>query len=95
MRRRDGSGENEFRATRAVIWLRISSREVGWNRTRSFRSVIRSVFEGGDGWESGGRPLISMDSEGLEDDREDLALKAGDEGCECGGEDTGSAILVV
>lgn len=49
MRRRDGSGENEFRGATEVIWLRIASREEGWKRMRSFRSVIRRVLEGGDG----------------------------------------------
>lgn len=49
MRRRDGSGEKEFRGATEVICLRIASREEGWKRTRSFKSVIRRVFEGGDG----------------------------------------------
>lgn len=33
---------------------------------RSLRSVIKSVFEGGDGWESAGRLSKSIDSEGRE-----------------------------
>lgn len=49
MRRREGSGEKEFRAANTRIWLRMVSRDVGWKRTRSFRSVIKRVFDGGVG----------------------------------------------
>jgi hypothetical protein len=71
----DGRGEKEFRGATAVIRARISSREGGWNRIRSCRSVIRSVFEGGVGCESGGRLATSIDNEGREEGREERVLK--------------------
>lgn len=87
MRRRDGSGEKEFRAARTRIWLRIASRDLGWNRTRSFRSVINSVFEGGVGWESAGRLERSIESEGRDDDREErVCWKEGDAARDWGGD---------
>lgn len=53
--------------------------------------MIKSVFEGGDGWESGGRLDRSSDSVGREDDDdrdERLALKEEDADIgRCGGED--------
>lgn len=85
MRRRDGSGEKELRGATEVIWWRIVSGEEGWKRMRSFNSVIRRVFEGGDGCESGGTREMSMEREGRE---ERFA------GCERGG-DVDSAILSV
>lgn len=85
MRRREGRGENEFRAARVRIWLRMDSSELGWKRTRSFRSVIKRVLEGGVGWESAGRLERSIESEGF-DDREERVLCKGDAGSECGGD---------
>lgn len=49
MRRREGSGENEFSGVMRDIWAFMASREEGWKRDRSRRSVIRRVFEGGEG----------------------------------------------
>ena len=72
MRRRDGSGEKELRRATEVIWLRIASRDAGWKRMRSLRSVMRRVLEGGDGCESGGRLERSMDSAGRDEDRDEL-----------------------
>lgn len=79
MRRRDGSGEKELRRATEVIWLRIASRDAGWKRMRSFRSVMRRVFEGGDGCESGGRLERSMDSEGREGREELFGFDEGEE----------------
>lgn len=80
MRRRDGSGEKEFRGATEVIWLRIASREEGWKRMRSFRSVMRRVFEGGVGLESGGRLERSMERDGRDDREERFAWVGGEEG---------------
>lgn len=66
MRRIDGRGEKELRRARTVIWLRIASRESGWNRIKSCSSVIRRVLEGGDGWESGGMVERSIERDGRE-----------------------------
>jgi len=85
IRRRDGSGEKELKGATAVILLRISSNEDGWKRMRLFRSVIRSVFVGGDGWESG-MFLMSIDKAGR-DDRDDLVVWGGEYGREIGGKD--------
>lgn len=63
----------------------MSSRDDGWNRARLWRSVIRRVLDGGDGWESGGILDISIDRDGFEVDR--FEWKDGEEG-EPGGEDT-------
>lgn len=90
MRRREGSGEKEFRAATEVIWLRIASRDEGWKRYRSFKSVMRRVFEGGDGEESGGRLERSREREGRDDREERFVSDEG--GC---GEEVDSAILVV
>ena len=49
MRRREGRGENELRTATEVISVRISSRADGWKTSRSLRSVIRRVFDGGVG----------------------------------------------
>ncbi|KKZ64848.1 hypothetical protein EMCG_09225 [[Emmonsia] crescens] len=49
MRRREGSGEKEFSGVMRDIWAFMASREEGWKRDRSRRSVIRRVFEGGEG----------------------------------------------
>lgn len=95
MRRRDGSGEKELREATEVIWLRIVSREEGWKRMRSFNSVIRRVFDGGDGCESGGTREMSMEREGREECREGrFAVDEVDVGSERGG-DVDSAILSV
>lgn len=59
MRRKDGRGENEFSGAVAVMWALIESRELGWKSERSFRSVIRRVFDGGDGCCSGGTSIDS------------------------------------
>lgn len=67
MRRMDGRGENEFSRARTVIWLRIASSEEGWKRIMSWSSVIRSVFDGGDGWESGGMLDRSIDRGGRDE----------------------------
>jgi hypothetical protein len=67
MRRREGSGENEFNGTTVVIAVRISSRDLGWKRRRSWRSVIRRVFDGGVGWDSWGSWDMSSDSDGREE----------------------------
>lgn len=80
MRRKEGSGEKEFRRATTVIWLRIASRDDGWKRIRSFRSVIKRVFEGGVGCDSGGMLERSMESEGRDEER--LAWKEGEEGSE-------------
>lgn len=87
MRRSEGSGEKEFRGATEVIWARMESRDDGWKRWRSCRSVISRVFVGGVGRERGGRLDRSRDREGRDEEREErLALKEGDEGCERGGE---------
>lgn len=49
MRRKDGSGEKEFRGAMEVMSSRIEVNEDGWKRKRSWRSVMRSVLDGGDG----------------------------------------------
>lgn len=61
-----------------MICVRISAREDGWKRYRSCRSVMRRVFDGGVGFDRGGRLDRSRVSCGLEDDR--LALNDGEEG---------------
>jgi len=66
IRRMEGSGEKEFRGALADIWERISSSAGGWKMWRSWRSVIKRVFDGGVGWDSGGMLETSMDSEGRE-----------------------------
>ena len=87
MRRREGSGEKELRAARTRIWLRIDSSELGWKRTRSLRSVIKSVLEGGVGWDSAGRLERSIDNEGRDDEREERFFwKEGDASSERGGD---------
>lgn len=67
MRRSEGRGENEFRGATEAIWVRISSSDCGWKRRRSWRSVIRRVFDGGVGWDSWGRLLMSRESDGREE----------------------------
>lgn len=69
MRRKEGSGEKEFNRAITVIWARIASREDGWKRTRSFRSVIKRVFDGGEGCDSAGTLVKSMESEGRDEER--------------------------
>lgn len=59
MRRKDGRGENEFSGAVAVMWALMESRELGWKSERSLRSVIRRVFDGGDGCCSGGTSIDS------------------------------------
>lgn len=71
IRRREGRGEKEFSGATAVIWARIEASDVGWKRKRSCRSVIRSVFEGGEGCESGGRLDRSRVREGRDEEREE------------------------
>jgi hypothetical protein len=81
MRRKEGSGEKEFRRATTVIWLRMASSEEGWKRMRSWSSVIRRVLEGGVGCDSGGMLERSMESDGREDDREEerLSVEVGSE----------------
>lgn len=90
MRRKEGSGEKEFRAATEVIWLRIASRDDGWKRYRSFKSVMRRVFDGGDGEESGGRLDRSRERDGRDDRKERFVWEGGERG-----EEVDSAILVV
>ena len=71
----------------ARIWARIESKEVGWKSTRSFRSVIKRVLEGGEGCDSGGRLERSIESEGRDDEREERLLwNEKDAGSERGGD---------
>lgn len=84
MRRIEGSGEKEFRGATVVIWLRISSRAGGWKTSRSWRSVIRRVLEGGVGWESAGMLAISRDRDGR--GLWDVPVSVRDEGNEHGDE---------
>lgn len=51
----------------------------GWKSDKLFRSVIRSVLDGGDGCESGGRPDRSNDNSGCGDDKRDARFAAKDE----------------
>jgi hypothetical protein len=67
----EGSGEKEFRAATAVICDRMASRDAGWKRRRSLSSVISRVFDGGVGWDSGGRLDRSSVRDGRDEDRED------------------------
>lgn len=90
MRRKEGSGEKEFKRATTVIWLRMASSEDGWKRTMSSSSVMMRVLEGCDGCESGGMLERSMESDGRECDcweRHEAVA-----GCERGG-DTDSVIL--
>lgn len=79
MRRREGSGEKELRRATVVIWVRILSRDAGWKRMRSFKSVMRRVFDGGDGCDSGGRLERSIDSEGRDEGRDEPLVWVEDE----------------
>jgi hypothetical protein len=84
MRRMEGRGEKELRGATEVIWLRISSRAGGWKTSRSWRSVIRRVLEGGVGWESAGILAISRDRDGR--DLWDEPVNVGDGASEHRGE---------
>lgn len=77
MRRREGSGEKEFRGATEVIVSRILLIKGGWKRVRSRRLVIRRVFVGGVGVVRGGRLERSRERAGREEEeeRERLALK--------------------
>lgn len=79
MRRKDGSGEKEFKRAITVICARIASREDGWKRKRSLRSVIKRVFEGGVGCDSAGILLMSMEREGRDEERPWKEGEAGSE----------------
>lgn len=54
MRRKDFSGENEWRGAWVVKSARIESRDEGVKSWEERRLVMRRVFEGGDGWIRGG-----------------------------------------
>lgn len=78
MRRREGSGEKEFKGATEVIVSRILLIKGGWKRVRSRRLVIRRVFVGGVGVVRGGRLERSRERAGreeVEEERERLALK--------------------
>src|SRR6266536_5773744 len=62
MRRRDLSGEKEWRGTMLERWVRIVASDAGWNTERSSRLVIRSVFEGGAGVLRGGMEERSIEN---------------------------------
>lgn len=47
--------------------------------------MIRSVFVGGEGWDSGGMEERSIDSDGLWEDRDERRVEIeGEEGADCG-----------
>lgn len=71
IRRRDGSGEKEFRGADEAIWLRMWLREGGWKMEGSRRSVKRRVFEGMAGREREGTLEVSMERLGREEWEED------------------------
>lgn len=99
IRRREGSGEKEFRGATDSISLRMVASEAGWKRTISWRSVIRRVFDGGLGWERGGRLERSRVSAGRDEEEEDrearLAMNEGEEGMDCGGDAVIPSMLCV
>lgn len=93
IRRRDGSGEKEFRGAVLWSWARIWSREIGWKRVGLLSWVINSVFEGVIGLEGAGLDM-SIEREGRDTERDRrLAWKEGDDGRELGGE-ASSAMVV-
>lgn len=79
MRRREGSGEKEFRGATEEMVSRILLRDGGWKRVRSWRLVMRRVFVGGVGVVRGGRLERSRERVGRDEveERERLALKEG------------------
>jgi hypothetical protein len=46
----------------AVIRALMADIDAGWKSDKLFRSVMRSVLDGGDGCERGGRPERSIDN---------------------------------
>ena len=81
IRRKDGRGENEFRGAIEEISERIVARVDGWKRERSWRSVIRSVLDGGVGLERGGRLERSSERVGRDERDEVLDVRLDMVGC--------------
>lgn len=78
----DLRGEKEFRGAIELMCSRMVAREAAWKILGSSRRVIRRVFDGGAGDESGGRELRSMER----GERERFCNIEGEEPAEFGGE---------
>jgi len=63
----------------AVILALMADIDAGWKRDKSFRSVMRSVLDGGDGCERGGRFERSSDNWGCSDEERDARFAPKDE----------------
>lgn len=76
IRRSEGRGEKELSGAMSFILERMVARDEGWKMCKSLRSVIKRVFDGGDGCDSGGRLDRSSDKDGLEveEDREEWVV---------------------
>ncbi len=61
MRRRDFSGEKEWRGAMELMCWRMVAREAGWNMLMSSSCVMRRVLDGGEGWDSGGMLFRSIE----------------------------------
>lgn len=79
MRRNDFSGAQTWIGAEVLMSSRRACRFSGRKISVSLRFVIRSVFDGREGWVIGGRPERSMD---MVDDREERAVEGRDAGGE-------------